>query len=57
MLFIDKFGKYLTIPHIAFSYGHQEILTSLKDCQQRQLLAQAKDPSYIKPWTSPNLSF
>ncbi len=42
----DKFGKYLTIPHIAFSYGHQEILTSLEDCKQRHLLAQAKDPSY-----------
>jgi IS605 OrfB family transposase len=43
----DKFGKYLTIPHISFSYGHQEILTSLEDCKQRQLLAQAKDSDYI----------
>jgi IS605 OrfB family transposase len=42
-----KFGKYLTIPHIAFSYGHQEILTSLEDCRQRQLLAGIKDPNYI----------
>ena len=41
-----KFGKYLTISHIAFSYGHQEILTSLEDCRQRQLLTHAKDPSY-----------
>lgn len=41
-----KFGKYLTIPHIAFSYGHQEILTSLEDCRQRQLLAQVNDSNY-----------
>ncbi len=43
----EKFGKYLTIPHIVFSYGHQEILTSLEDCKQRQLLSGAKDPNYI----------
>ena len=42
-----KFGKYLTIPHILFSYGHSEILSSLEDCTQRHLLAQAKDPNYI----------
>jgi IS605 OrfB family transposase len=42
----EKFGKYLTIPKVVFSYGHQEILASLIDCKQRQLLAQAKDPSY-----------
>jgi IS605 OrfB family transposase len=42
----DKFGKYLTIPHITFSYGHQEVLTSLKDCRQRHLLAGAKDANY-----------
>ena len=42
-----KFGKYLTIPPITFSYGHQEILTSLKDCKQRQLLIGNKDPNYI----------
>src|SRR5271156_6619702 len=43
----EKFGKYLTIPHVFFSYGHAEILTSLEDCKQRQLLAQAKDSNYI----------
>ncbi len=43
----DKFGKHLTISHLFFSYGHQEILTSLEDCRQRQLLAGAKDPNYI----------
>jgi IS605 OrfB family transposase len=43
---LSKFGKYLTIPGITFAYGHQEILTSLIDCRQRQLLAQSKDPSY-----------
>ena len=43
----DKLGKYLLIPHLSFSYGHQEILTSLEDCKQRQLLSQAGDPSYI----------
>jgi IS605 OrfB family transposase len=42
-----KFGKYLTIPHVFFSYGHSEILASLEDCKQRQLLAQAKDSNYI----------
>ncbi len=41
-----KFGKYITIPHIFFPYGHQEILTSLEDCRQRQLLAQAKDSNH-----------
>ena len=43
---IDKFGKYLTIPNITLSYGHEEIMASLLDCQQRALLAQAKDSSY-----------
>ena len=42
----SKFGKHLTIPHVAFSYGHQEILASLEDCRQRQLLAGIKDPSH-----------
>ncbi|HSX37315.1 MAG TPA: hypothetical protein VLE95_00615 [Chlamydiales bacterium] len=42
----DKFGKYLTIPHISFSYGHQEILASLEDCKQRQFLIQAKNPHF-----------
>ena len=42
-----KFGKYLTIPHVFFSYGHPEILASLQDCKQRQLLARAKDSNYI----------
>ena len=41
-----EFGKYLTIPHITFSYGLQEILASLEDCRQRQLLTQAKDSNY-----------
>jgi IS605 OrfB family transposase len=43
-----KFGKYLTIPHVFFSYGHPEILASLEDCKQRQLLARVKDPNYKK---------
>jgi IS605 OrfB family transposase len=43
----DRFGKYLTIFNVAFSYGMQEILASLKDCKQRQLLAQVEDPNYI----------
>ena len=43
-----NFGKYLTIPHVFFSYGHPEILASLEDCKQRQLLARAKDPNYKK---------
>jgi IS605 OrfB family transposase len=43
----EKFGKYLTIPHIAFTYGHEEIMASLIECQQRQFLAQAKNASYI----------
>jgi IS605 OrfB family transposase len=43
----EKFGKYLTIPHLFFSYGHPEILASLEDCKQRQLLAQAKDSNYV----------
>ncbi len=42
---VSRFGKYLTIPNVVFSYGHQEIITSLIDCHQRQLLSQAKDPS------------
>jgi IS605 OrfB family transposase len=42
----EKFGRYLTIPHIAFAYGHEEITASLIECQQRHLLAQAKDTSY-----------
>lgn len=42
-----EFGKYLTMPHLFFSYGHQEILTSLEDCRHRQLLAQAKDPNFV----------
>jgi IS605 OrfB family transposase len=41
-----KFGKYLTIPGIAFSYGHQEIMHSLTECHQRQLLRQAQDANY-----------
>ena len=43
----SKFGKYLTISPIAFSYGHQEILTSLEDCRKRQLLVGAKAPHFI----------
>jgi len=43
----SKFGKYLIISSIVFAYGHQHILTSLKDCRQRQLLAGAKDPHFI----------
>jgi IS605 OrfB family transposase len=43
----EKFGKYLTIPHITFSYGHQEIMATLIESQQRQHLAQAKDARYI----------
>jgi IS605 OrfB family transposase len=42
-----RFGKYLILPHIVFSYGHQEIVTSLEDCTQRQLLTKVKDPNYI----------
>jgi IS605 OrfB family transposase len=44
----SKFGKYFTIAHVFFSYGHAEILASLEDCRQRQLLTQAKDPNYKK---------
>jgi len=43
----SKFGKYLTISNLTFSYGHEEIIASLADCEQRRLLAQAKDSSYI----------
>jgi IS605 OrfB family transposase len=43
----DEFSKHITIPHVFFPYGHQEILISLEDCRQRQLLAGAKDPNYI----------
>ena len=42
----EKFGKYLIIEHVAFPYGHQEIVNSLIECQQRQRLAQAKEASY-----------
>jgi hypothetical protein len=44
--FHEKFGKYLTIPGIAFAYGHQHIVKALIENQQRHLLAQAKDASY-----------
>lgn len=43
-----KFGKYLVIPNIHYSYGQKEILASLNDCRQRDLLAKAKDPGYKK---------
>ena len=43
----NKFGKYLAISQVAFSYGHQEVLASLIECQQRHLLAQAKDANFI----------
>jgi IS605 OrfB family transposase len=41
-----KYGKYLIIPKITFAYGHQEIKNALIECQQRHLLAQAKDPRH-----------
>jgi IS605 OrfB family transposase len=42
----EKYGKYLTISHIAFAYGQEEIQNSLIENQHRQHLAQAKDASY-----------
>ena len=43
---LSKFGKYLTISNVTFSYGHQEIIASLKDCMQGSLLAKEKNSAY-----------
>ena len=39
-------GKYLTLPKVHFKYGQQEILATLKSCEERKNLHQLKNPQY-----------
>jgi hypothetical protein len=43
---IPQFGKYLRIPQIRFTYGHDEIVAAIRDCSLRQQLHRLNDPSY-----------
>lgn len=43
---LNKYGKYLEIPHVKFKYGHSVILANLHDCQERSTLLKANDPLY-----------
>ena len=38
--------KYLLIPNVRFAYGHQAIVSAIRDCQLRRNLSLLKNPSY-----------
>lgn len=39
-------GKYLTIPNVHFQYGHDVLVSNIRNCQERGALCRLKDPSY-----------
>jgi IS605 OrfB family transposase len=42
----SQFGKYLHIPNIRFAYGHDVVVTAIRDCYLRRQLFLLNDPAY-----------
>lgn len=42
----DKYGKYLVLSDVHFSYGHREIVNTLKSCETRKQRQKLADPNY-----------
>ena len=45
-ILVSTYGPYITITDLHFKYGHNEIITSLRDCQYRNELQKLKKPLY-----------
>lgn len=41
----EKHGKYIFIPNLRFTYGHEELTAAIRDCELRKELSLMKDPS------------
>lgn len=53
----DRFGKYLVIPNVYFSYGHKHIVAAIHDCQCRNELKKNNDLQAVEHGVAINYRF